>query len=38
VEDVHRNLTGFVEDFVKESTTMRPGIRSLLRYCTRQSG
>jgi predicted enzyme related to lactoylglutathione lyase len=30
VDDVHRNLAGFVEDFVKEPTTMPWGNRSLL--------
>ncbi len=30
VDDVHRNLTGFVQDFVTEPTTMPWGNRSLL--------
>lgn len=30
VDGVHRNLSGFVEDFVKEPTTMPWGNRSLL--------
>ena len=30
VDGVHKNLTGFVEDFVKEPTTMPWGNRSLL--------
>ncbi|MGH3244827.1 MAG: VOC family protein [Trebonia sp.] len=30
VDDVHKNLTGFVADFVKEPTTMPWGNRSLL--------
>ncbi|GAA3588627.1 VOC family protein [Nonomuraea rosea] len=30
VDDVHRNLTGFVRDFVNEPTTMPWGNRSLL--------